>query len=48
MEALLRQGAARRLGGSVVQRARAAVVEEQRRLGPRFIHTKEVHLLTRN
>ncbi|KAM0887161.1 hypothetical protein ACQ4PT_029215 [Festuca glaucescens] len=41
MAALLRHGAARRLGGSMVQRAQAAVAEERRRLGPRLIHTEE-------
>uniref|UniRef100_A0ACD5TGA0 Uncharacterized protein n=2 Tax=Avena sativa TaxID=4498 RepID=A0ACD5TGA0_AVESA len=41
MSALLRQGLARRLGGSMVQRAQAAVAEERRRFGPRLMHTDE-------
>jgi hypothetical protein len=49
MAALLRQGAAKMLGGSLqVQRARAAVPEERRRFGSRFMHTKEVDLSTKN
>jgi hypothetical protein len=42
MSALLRHTAARRLGGSMVQRAQAAFAEERRRLGPRLKHTDEV------
>jgi hypothetical protein len=42
MAALLRLWAARRLGGSVVQRAEATVAEGRRRLGPRLVHTEEV------
>jgi hypothetical protein len=38
MAALLPHGAAKRLGGSMVQRAQAAAVEERRRL----MHTDEV------
>ncbi|KAM0824390.1 hypothetical protein ACQ4PT_070232 [Festuca glaucescens] len=41
MSALLRHTAARRLGGSMVQRAQAAFAEERRRLGPRLKHTDE-------
>jgi hypothetical protein len=42
--ALIRHGAARRLGGSMVRRAQAAVAEERGRvrLGPRLVHTDEV------
>jgi hypothetical protein len=36
--------AARRLGGSMVQRAEAAVAGGQNRLGPRLMYTDEVHL----
>jgi hypothetical protein len=42
MAALLRHGAARRFGGSVVQRAETAVAEGRRRLGPRLVHSEEV------
>ncbi|CAM0953343.1 unnamed protein product [Alopecurus aequalis] len=41
MAALLRLGAARRLGGSVVQRAEEAVADGRRRLGSRLVHTDE-------
>jgi predicted Zn-dependent protease len=39
MAALLRHGAVKRLGRSMVQRAQVAAVEERRR---RFMHTDEV------
>jgi hypothetical protein len=41
MVALLRQGAARRLGGSIVQRAQVEVMEDRRRL----VHTDEVSMI---
>uniref|UniRef100_A0ACD5TA76 Uncharacterized protein n=1 Tax=Avena sativa TaxID=4498 RepID=A0ACD5TA76_AVESA len=41
MAALLRHGAARRLGGSMVRRAEAVVADGRRRLGARLIHTEE-------
>jgi hypothetical protein len=45
MSVLLRHAAARRLGGSMVQRAQAApVAEERRRLGQRLVHTQEVYI----
>uniref|UniRef100_A0ACD5U369 Uncharacterized protein n=1 Tax=Avena sativa TaxID=4498 RepID=A0ACD5U369_AVESA len=41
MAALLRHGAARRLGGSMVRQAEAVVADGRRRLGPRLMHTEE-------
>jgi hypothetical protein len=42
MASFLWPGMARRLCGSMIQRTQAAVTEDRRRLGTRFMHTKEV------